>query len=57
MYLTYLSIKLTFSQWFRNPHGTFSFRPNENGGSMELLGEEGDDEEFGEHEEEEEDTL
>lgn len=49
---------LTFSVWYRNAHGTFSYKAHEDAGSMELLGEERDDEEFGEHgEEEEDDTL
>jgi len=49
--------ELTCSQWYRDSSGSFGFRHHENAGSMELLGEEGDDEEFGEHEEEEDDTL
>jgi hypothetical protein len=56
--LCYLSrSKLTISQWYRDSSGYFGFRHHENAGSMELLGDEGDDEEFGEHDDEEEDTL
>lgn len=48
---------LTCSRWYRNTHGTFSFQNHENNGSMELMGEERDDEEFDEHEDEDEDVL
>lgn len=52
-----LEVALMSRRWFRNPGGGFGFRAHENIGSMDMMGEERDDEDFGEHEDEEEDVL
>jgi hypothetical protein len=54
---TWFRIALTSSRWFSTPHGTFNFKANESIGSMEMMGEERDDEDFDEHDDEEEDVL